>query len=209
MGIAEQTFTVQGTLDAPLPPEGKEPTLIAAALERRRDLHARRAALDEAEARLRLQIASRYGNPNVGPAYEYDPTRINLIGVQFSLPIPVFNTHRGEILQRQAERARAALDLRNNEVVVQQEVRAALGRLHNARAWAATYRGEVLPNLERSLKDMEALFAQGGVPVLSVIDLQRKLLRARDGYLDALYELRQAQADLAYAVSDPGAAITP
>jgi outer membrane protein TolC len=42
-----------------------------------------------------------------------------------------------------------------------------------------------------------------------VIDIQRKLLKARDGYLDAQFELSQAQADLANAVGDPGKAIVP
>jgi hypothetical protein len=41
------------------------------------------------------------------------------------------------------------------------------------------------------------------VDVLRVIDVHRKLLRARDGYLDTLWELRQAQADLAAALGDP------
>jgi outer membrane protein TolC len=51
--------------------------------------------------------------------------------------------------------------------------------------------------------------AQGGVPILSVIDIQRKLLKARDDYLAVLYELNQAQADLAAAVGDPSIAIMP
>ena len=33
--------------------------------------------------------------------------------------------------------------------------------------------------------------------------------RARDGYLDALFEVNQAQADLAAAVGDPALALNP
>jgi hypothetical protein len=82
--------------------------------------------------------------------------------------------------------------------------------LRNARTWAATYEKEVLPNLERSRKNVESLFEQqGGVPVLNVIDIQRRLQRAKDGYLDVLFELSQAQADLASAVGEPDLAILP
>src|SRR5207245_6347743 len=102
-------------------------------------------AMAEAEGRLRLEVANRYGNPNVGPAYEYDATRVNLIGAQITLPLPLFNRRRGEIEQRQAERVRAALDLRQAEIAVQQDVQAALDRLREARAWAGTYRSRVLP----------------------------------------------------------------
>ena len=52
---------------------------------------------------------------------------------------------------------------------------------------------------------MEKLFQAGepGVDVLRVIDVRRKLLQARDGYLDALWAVRQARADLAAAVGEP------
>ena len=39
--------------------------------------------------------------------------------------------------------------------------------------------------------------------MLRIIDLERKLLQAQSGYLDALWEINQAQADLAAALGDP------
>jgi cobalt-zinc-cadmium efflux system outer membrane protein len=208
LGMTEGAFTVEGKLDTPSSILQAE-ALVQTALERRPDLRARQAALSEAEARLKLAVADRFGNPNLGPDYEYNETRVNFIGAQMTVPLPIFNTRRGEICQRQAERSRAILDLRNTETVIRQDVTAALERLQNARAWADTYRSHALPELESSLKDMESLFDQGGVPVLSVIDIRRKLLRARDSYLDVLFELAQAQADLAAAVADPGLVILP
>jgi cobalt-zinc-cadmium efflux system outer membrane protein len=204
LGVVEGNFAAQGTLDAPLAHDDAE-TLLAAALEQRPDLHARQAALAEADARVRLALADRYGNPNIGPAYEYDPTRINLIGVQFSVPLPLLNTRRGEICQRVAERSRAALELRQTEVVIHQDVAAALARLNVARRWAETYRKELLPNLQQSLDDAQRLFAAGdpSVDLLRMLDVRRKLIRARDGYLDALWEVSQARADVAAAVGDP------
>jgi len=204
LGVMEESFAVQGTLDAQATEDNAE-ALLAMALERRPDLHARQVAVAEADARIRLAVADRYGNPNVGPAYEYDPTRINLIGVQFSLPLPVFNTRQGEIYQREAERARAALDLRQVEVTIRQDLAAALARLNAARRWAETYRSQVLPEFEKSLDAIQRLFAKGepSADVLRVLDVRRKLLKAREAYLDALWEVRQAQADLAAAVGDP------
>jgi cobalt-zinc-cadmium efflux system outer membrane protein len=161
--------------------------LTQAALGWRADLHARQAAVAEAEARVRLAVADRYGNPNLGPAYEYDPTRINLIGAQFTLPLPVLNTHRGEIRQRQAERTRAVFDLRQTEELIRQDIQAGLARLDKARAWVTTYRKTVLPGLENSLKKMNQLFLAGepGVDILRLIDSNRKVLRARDTEIDA------------------------
>jgi cobalt-zinc-cadmium efflux system outer membrane protein len=211
LGLTEGEFTLQGGLDIPPPLEGDAEGLLRTALQRRPDLRSSQFALDEADSRLRLEIANRLGNPNIGPAYEYNETRVSFIGVQFSLPLPVFNTHRGDIQQKQAERAQAALLLRQNEVFVRQDVRAALARLEQARRWLATYRNDLVPSLEKSLKDIITLFEARapGVDLLRVIDVQRKLLHARDLELDAAFELRMALADLAAAVGDPSVALGP
>lgn len=208
LGVTTEPFTLLGKLDIP-PAGGELDKLVALALDRRPDLRARQLAIQETDARLQLAVADRLGNPTLGPDYEYNETRDSFIGAQLQVPLPLFNRRRGEILQREAERNRATLDLRNNEIIIRQEVQAALEHLASARAWADTYRKEVLPNLENSLKNGLDVIAQGGIPILSVIDIQRKLLKARDEYLAVLYELIQAQADLAYAVGDPSLAIVP
>jgi cobalt-zinc-cadmium efflux system outer membrane protein len=144
----------------------------------------------------------------LGPDYEYNETRVNFIGFQLVTPLPILNSRRGEILQRQAERDRAILALRQNETQVRQEVQAALRRLEEAQTWVETYRTKVLPNLQSSLKDMEDLFNNNrpGADALKVINIRRKLLTARGGYLDALSEASQARSDLAAAVGDPSLA---
>jgi cobalt-zinc-cadmium efflux system outer membrane protein len=187
----------------------REASLIQAALEKRPDLRARQAAVAEADARVRLATADRFGNPNLGPAYEYDPTRINLIGAQLSLPLPVFNVRRGEIEQRKAELVRAELDVRQLETTIPQDVRAAFDRFHAARDWATTYERETLPDLRAGVKELDLLFAQASADILRVIDSRRKLLRSREGYLDALFELNQARADLAAAIGDMSLALMP
>jgi cobalt-zinc-cadmium efflux system outer membrane protein len=202
LGLTTESLRVEGTLTLP-PAPGDPQTLLAAAMEQRPDLHARQAVMFETEGRLRLAVADRFGNPDIGPDYEYNETRVNFIGAQMTLPLPVLNTHRGDILQREAERTRAGLDLRSTEVAIQQQLQAALARQSAAREMVETYGARVLPDLDASLKAMETLFRQGGVDLLKVIDIRRKLLQARSGYLDALYELRQARTDLAAAVGDP------
>src|SRR5262249_12543796 len=110
-----------------------------------------------------------------------------------------------EILQREAEKGRAVLDLRNTEAVVRQDVNAAVTRLTQARKWQENYRLRVPPNLEKALQDTQTLFEAraAGADIPPVLDVQRKVLRARDTELDAVFELRQALADLAAAVGDP------
>jgi cobalt-zinc-cadmium efflux system outer membrane protein len=207
LGYREDSFQLKGELDLPLPTMDYD-AYIKAALEMRPDLHARRAAVDEAQARLRLQVADRYGNISFGPSYELDNTQVNYIGFAFFAPIPVLNTHQGEILQSKATVARSMADVRQIEVQSELEVQAALKRFAEARKWADSYANEVLPNLKKSTQDMENLLKNDpGVDVLKVIDVQRNYLRAFDAYLDALLEISQARADLAAAVGDPALAL--
>jgi cobalt-zinc-cadmium efflux system outer membrane protein len=210
LGVTGAAFDLAGPLEI-VPPEVDPAMLLQAAVSRRPDLHSRQAAIAEAEAQLRLEVANRFGNPTVGPAYELNETSVHFIGAQFTLPLPVLNTHRGEILQRQAQVGRAALELRETQVAVEQDVQAAVTRLETARRSAGIYRTQILPSIRESLDALEQLFAQAdpNVDVPRVLDVRRKLIRARDGYLDALWELTQAWADLAAAVGDPTLMVVP
>lgn len=207
-GTFDDTFTVKGDLDIPVPATDFE-LFAEAALEKRPDLQARKMAATEAQARHRLQVADRYGNPNLGPIYEYNETKNNFYGLQIGGPIPIYNTKTGEILQAQATLARALAEVRQFEIQAVQDVQAALARLAAARKWADSYTAEVLPNLKKATEDMNKLLEQNdpGVDVIKVIGVQRNYLRAFDAYLDALFEVSQARADLAAAVGDPALAL--
>lgn len=219
-GRVEETVARQdllralGAVGGTVEPEGPfEPTawvVDAAALDemataRRADLQARRLAMAEAAANVRLAVANRYGNPIVGAVYNYDPTKISMIGPQVNLPLPVANTNRGQVFQSEVEHALAADTVRQTEVNVRQDVAAALARLAATERQADQFRTKILPELRQAVSDLEKLFQAGepGVDVLKVIDVRRKLLQARDGYLDALSAVRQSRADLAAAVGEP------
>jgi cobalt-zinc-cadmium efflux system outer membrane protein len=203
LGIVDDKFHLDAVLAVPsLELDGH--ALLEDAMAHRGDLYASRAAVAEAQARLQLEIANRYGNPTLGVAYNYDNTRANWLGPQINFPIPVANTHRGDILQREAERDRVALELRQTEVLVQQDVTSALARLESAQARMELYRTRILPDLRKGIEDMQSLFLAGtpGVDILRVIDVRRKYLGALATYLDVLFTVHQARADIIEAVGD-------
>ncbi len=207
-GTIDDSFRVEGDLDLPVPTTEFE-ALAAAALEKRPDLQSRKIAVAEAQGRLNLQIADRYGNPNIGPLFDANESGNRFYGIQIGGPIPVFNQKTGEILQARATFAQAVAGVRQFEVQSAQDVQAALARYAESRKWAERYAAEVLPNLRRAVEDMNKLLQQNepGVDVLKVIGVQRNYLTAFSAYLDALYEVSQARADLAAAVGDPALAV--
>lgn len=210
LGVAEGAVEPIGTLERAAP-SGKVEQFLAAANELRPDRFARLAAIAEADAEYRFQTADRFGNPQIGPVYEYDDARTQFIGAKVQVPLPLFNRKPGERLQAQARRAQAAATVRQVEVEIGQDVSLASTRLAEAGNWAENYRKEILPALKKGLSDTELLFeqGQGGVDVLRLLDVRRKLLRAQDGYLDALLAYTSSLADLAQAVGDPALAMQP
>ena len=208
LGIPEGSIGASGTMDRSPPPTEPD-QLLTAAFATRPDRFAKFAAVQEADANVKLQQADRFGNPQIGPAYEINESRTRFIGARIQVPIPLFNRKAGEIQQAKAQRTQAAAYARQMDVEIQQDVSLAAARVVESRRWVDSYRDEILPALEKSQRDVEGLFQQGqaGVDVLRVLDVRRKLLKAQDGYLDALYAYTQALADLAQAVGDPGLAL--
>jgi outer membrane protein TolC len=203
LGAVTEAFQLEGTLEKGFVPPPLD-ILMQAGLERRPDLHALEFAVREAEQRLKLEVANRWGNPSVGPAFEYNETSVYFMGSWLIWSPPVLNTRKGEIRQREAERARAAQALYQGEVQVRQDTVFALARLEQAEKVANSFRTDTLPKLRQTREEFDKLYAAGqpGVDLTRVIDIRRRLLRARDAYLDALWEQSQAQTDLAAAVAD-------
>jgi cobalt-zinc-cadmium efflux system outer membrane protein len=201
MGVHDDIVEVQGKLASTAPAAGPD-QWQERALTERPDLHALDMAYVEAEQRERFEIANRFGAPRIGLKTEYNETSVFFLGGSLQLPLPFFNTKRGEILQRQAEKTKALLDKQRIELQIKQDVAAATNRLNEAKKWVRSLEVEILPNLLKTREDFNKLFAQGEIDVSRLIDMRRRYLRARDSHLDALWELNQARADLAAAIGD-------
>jgi outer membrane protein TolC len=204
LGMVEEPCALEGSLEAAFPDPGTV-DLVAEAERRRPDRHALQAAIKETEAALRLQVANRYGNPSLGPAAEINETSVAFAGMWLIWSPPVFNRRKGEIMQRQADVARAMQAARSMDITIRQDVSAALKRLQSAAEVVESFRTETLPSLRSAREGFDQLFARGeaGVTLARVIAIRTRLIQTRSAYLDALFELSQARADLAAAVGDP------
>jgi outer membrane protein TolC len=210
LGTLDDTFAVAGALDVPLP--STDPAAFTQlALDRRADLQAKRAAICEAEATLRLVNANRFGNPSFGPFFEYDPTRVSTVGARLSMPLAIFNSKKAEIRKAQTDVAKIHAEVQTLELQASQDVQAALARLADASHWAEGYQTEVLPNLVQARDELENLFARNdpGVDLARLLTVKRGYLKASENLLDARFEISQAEADLALAVAEPALAIGP
>jgi outer membrane protein TolC len=210
LGTLDDAFVVAGDLEVPLA-STDQAALTQLALNQRADLQARRSAMCEAEALLRLVVSNRYGNFSAGPYFEYDPTRVVYLGARLSTPLAIFNTKKGEIHKAETDVAKVRSEVEQAEMQVSQDVQAALSRWTDAGRWVSSYQTDVLPNLTKAKQEMEKQFANSdpSVDLSRMLAIQRSYIKANENLLDARYEVSQAQADLALSAAEPTLAIGP
>lgn len=117
-----------------------------------------------------------------------------VIGV--SIPLPIFDTNRGNVLealrrQDKAEDEALALELR-----LRADASAARQRHDTALAEVDVLQKEILPGAQTAFDAATTGFEFGKFAYLDVLDAQRTLLLARSQYLRALAEVHRADTDL-------------
>ncbi|EYC50049.1 cobalt-zinc-cadmium resistance protein [Hylemonella gracilis str. Niagara R] len=116
--------------------------------------------------------------------------------VGISLPLPLFDTNRGALLEALRQRDMAEEELRATELRLRAEASIAVGRYATSVAEVATLKDEVIPGARIAFDAAAKGFELGKFGYLDVLDAQRTLQQARAQYLRALAEVHRAAADL-------------
>lgn len=116
--------------------------------------------------------------------------------VEVSLPLPLFDQNRGNILQalRHSDAARA--QLRVTELQLQGELRQSHAELSLALEQADTLGSTILPGAEQGYQAVSRGFERGKFDLDQVLDAQRTLLQARSQQLAALADAHRTHAEL-------------
>jgi cobalt-zinc-cadmium efflux system outer membrane protein len=140
----------------------------------RPDVVAAEAAVRKAEADLRLQKALRVPDPTVLAQYEHQPPDTpNTLGLGVSLPLPIWNRNRGNILAAEAARNQARLAFEKAKAQAVAEIATALLAYDNAtKRWQA-YRESIQPKSEEVRKTKAYAYEKGGASLLDMLVAER------------------------------------
>ncbi len=116
--------------------------------------------------------------------------------VGISIPIPVFDMNRGNIVEALRRLDKAQDELRAFELRLRADVVAARQRYETAGAEVETLEREILPGAQTAFEAATQGFELGKFSFLEVLDAQRTLLQARAQYLRALAEAHRSISDL-------------
>lgn len=194
---AAEPIAAQGTLRAAPGRMKQHTSLQEEALGRRPDLRALSAESARAEGEVALVRAERVPDLVVSLDVAEDRAvvdspalsdRDRLWGVKLSVPLPLFDRKRGELMAaqsrlRRAESERAALKAR-----IAQEIHVAVARVASAEERMRHFENDVVPLAKTNLDLTRQAYEQGLAGILQILEAQRRFAEAQLGYLGAQYE---------------------
>jgi len=158
----------------------------------------RREALSSLEQARRIpDITVSLGAKRV-PASTDDAgaSRRNQVVVGLSVPLPIFDTNRGNVAEALSREEKARDDLAAAELQLGADVAQATERLRSARATAETLQRDALPGAETAYMAATKGFELGKFSFLEALDAQRTLFQVRNQYLLALADAHRAAGEL-------------
>lgn len=202
-GNPEPRFTqAQGAVDRlpPLAPaQDVERRLAAAPVLRQARLEVeRRQALSQLEQARRVpDVTVSLGAKRV-PADEGmgSGNGRNQVVVGVSVPLPIFDTNRGNVAEALSREEKARDDLAAAELQLGADVAQATERLRSARAAAETLQRDALPGAEAAYKAAAKGFEFGKFSFLEALDAQRTHFQVRNQYLMAVADAHRAASEL-------------
>ncbi|WP_431111642.1 TolC family protein [Variovorax paradoxus] len=120
----------------------------------------------------------------------------NQVVVGVSVPLPIFDTNRGNVAEALSREEKARDDLAAAELQLGADAAQAAERLRSARATAQTLQRDALPGAEAAHKAATKGFELGKFSFLEALDAQRTLFQVRNQYLLAVADAHRAASEL-------------
>ena len=124
-----------------------------------------------------------------------------IIGV--SVPLPIFDTNRGNVLEALRRTDKARDELAGTETRLGTELAQAIEKLSTSRQEVEALQQDILPGAQSAYQATTTGFEFGKFGFLDVLDAQRTLLQAKSQYLRALSEAHRASAEIDRILGEP------
>lgn len=183
----------EGRLD-PLP-EMPDAALLAARRSGAPNVQLARRALEQRKAESQLALANRTPDLtlSVGVKRAEEMGR-NQALLGFSVPLPLFDRNRGNVLESAQRANKAEAELNAATLQLDSDLAQAVADLSTARETVAALRNDILPGAISAYDAATKGFEFGKLGFIDVLDAQRTLLQVRAQHLNALADGHRAAA---------------
>ncbi|MCY2992794.1 MAG: TolC family protein [Planctomycetota bacterium] len=172
-----------------------EDDLIRQALESHPDINVALAQANNSQAAVSLARADRIPIASVGPVYERDEVGTTFYGLVVNTPVPVLNSGRRLVWQREQEYNRdlvAAEQVRVRTIV---RVKASLAKWLQVKDLVAEVEASTAA-IEVQTQKLERIYTAGQADLLKLLQVRQRLIEAENARLDIVWQATQAYADL-------------
>jgi cobalt-zinc-cadmium efflux system outer membrane protein len=205
VGIPESAGVIEPLGEFTLPPyipPVDEQVMVEEALRNRPDIHAAYAQIAGTHSAVDLAKGDRIPTPVIGPQYEMDEAGVQYIGFVLITPLPIWNSGKPLVRQREAEHRRAVVAFEEAQQRAMAQVRAAVARWNSATELVNESAG-LTRELSTSVGLLERLFEAGQSDLARLMQARQRLLQLENAQLDAVWQATLAQADLLLALGTP------
>lgn len=193
----EAEFRIAGALPGVPSPE-KLKAAAAAAPERRPDRRLALFQVDRSAAEERLARAEKWEDLSFGfdlgreREMEMEDT---MVGLEFSLPLPLWNRNQGRIAETQAAQQRALAAVNARDLTIATEIREAQTRLTGLASILEKTRGPALQLARQNTGLLEETYAGGTSSFLTIFESRRQRLMLEQNALETEEKLAAALTD--------------
>jgi len=175
----------------------------------RLEVERRQALSDLEQARRVPDVTVSLGAKRVPADEGMGSSGRNQVVVGLSVPLPIFDTNRGNVAEALSREEKARDELAAAELQLGADVAQATERLRSARATAQTLQRDALPGAEAAYKAAARGFELGKFSFLEALDAQRTLFQVRNQHLLAVADAHRAAAELDRLLGTGGEEETP
>ena len=176
--------------------------MIQEALQSRPDIHAAHAQVNGTHSAVRLAKGDRIPTPIIGPQYAMDEAGVQYVGLVLISPLPIWNSGKPLVLQREAEHRRAIIAYQEAQQRAIAQVRAAVAKWNGATELVNESAG-LSKELDKEVGALDRLFEAGQADLTKLMQARQRLIQLENAQLDAVWQATQAQADLLLALGMP------
>ncbi len=203
-GLVGAAMPESYALNGEIPTESSLPPVseLAAKVAQTSQVAQMRAAIETAEAKVKLQEKLRNPGVTLKAGIEQDPD-LRQIRLGLAIPIPVWDQRRGQILEASAELREYQALLRDLELSLSRDLNAAYQRYTIAKQQLDAFETGLLAQAESVLKVAEAAYRFGERGILDYLDAQRTYRSVRKDYQSARYAYIAAILEIEQLLGEP------
>lgn len=148
-----------------------------------------------------------FGYGSEGLSFSQDNSRAdrrweNMMVLEMSVPLPLFNRNQGAILEAENLASKANEQRRAMDVQVHVNLSKGYQDLFTAYSTLSTLKESILPAATQTFESVNQAYKEGMFGYLDVLDAQRTLFEARQQYLDALVAYHEGVAEIERTIGE-------